>query len=44
MHEENSNGEKEVVRKSDREEFGEVRHWKKRAKPMIDQPTMNGSL
>jgi hypothetical protein len=44
MHEEKFEWGEEVVRKSDREEFGEVRHWRKRAKPIIDQPTMNGSL
>jgi hypothetical protein len=43
-HEENSNGEKMVGRKSDREEFGEVRHGEKRAKPMKDEPSMKGSL
>jgi hypothetical protein len=43
MHENNLNGEKSVVRKMDREEFGEVKHWRKRDKTMIDQPTMNVS-
>jgi hypothetical protein len=40
----NSNGCTKDVRKSDGEEFVEVRHWRKRAKPIVDQPTMKGSL
>jgi hypothetical protein len=36
-------GKRSYVIKRDKEEFGEVRHWKKRAKPMIDQLAMNGS-
>jgi hypothetical protein len=44
MHEKKLNGWRKDVRKSDREEFGEIRHGRKRAKPMIDQLAMNGSL
>jgi hypothetical protein len=44
MHEENSNGERKVVRKIDRAEFGEVIYCMKRSKPIIYQPTMDGSL
>jgi hypothetical protein len=32
----NSNGKRKVVRRSDGEEFGEVRHERKRDKPIID--------
>ena len=44
MHEENSNEERKDVRKSDGEEFGEVRLGRKRSKPTIDKPSMNGIL
>jgi hypothetical protein len=34
---------RKIVRKRDREQFGEVRHGRKRAKPIIDQLAMNAS-
>jgi len=44
MHGENLNGERKVVRKCNGEEFGEVILRIKRAKIIIDQPSMNESL
>jgi hypothetical protein len=36
-HEENLSGKRKVAKKSDRGEFGEVRHGRKRSKPVIDK-------
>jgi hypothetical protein len=41
-HEENSNGEKRLLEKVVEKSLEGLHIGKKRSKPMIDQPTMNG--